>query len=209
MKKLYIKTSTVIQGDFKYRDLNIILVFQVNCPGCFVYSLPLAIRLYEHYPRDVVSILGLSTAFEDFDLNTAENTALMVKCAETVGEAKKALNAMGHSRLPYKISFPVAFDLVGKPEEIISDLDIENICRYNHMFKSRDEIQMDVLKKGIRDYFKNYHAIGYTFGVNMLNGTPSWIMFNKDMEVLDQWFGHRKEEDIISSIHKHIVSFRK
>lgn len=206
MEKLYIKTSTVIQGDFEYRDLNIILVFQVNCPSCFVYSLPLAIKLYEYYRRDVVNIMGLSTAFEEFELNTAKNTALMVKSAETVGDTKKALNVMGYSRLPYDIKFPVAFDLVGKPEEIISDEDIGNICKYYHKFKSWDGIYMDGLKKGIRDYFKNYHAIGYTFGVNMLNGTPSWIMFNKDMEVLEQWFGHRKEEDVISILQKHIKS---
>ena len=40
-------------------------VFQVNCPGCFIYGIPEAIDTYEKYAKNGAVILGLATAFED------------------------------------------------------------------------------------------------------------------------------------------------
>ena len=48
-------------------------VFQVNCPGCFIYSLPKAVELYEKYHEHGLVVIGLATAFEDYDKNTFEN----------------------------------------------------------------------------------------------------------------------------------------
>ena len=36
-----------------------------------------------------VPIVAIATAFEDFDLNTVENTRLLLETGETVGETKK------------------------------------------------------------------------------------------------------------------------
>ncbi|MEM4338577.1 MAG: hypothetical protein QXY33_07325, partial [Candidatus Nitrosocaldaceae archaeon] len=57
----------------------LIEVFQVNCPGCFLYGLPEAIRIYNTYKNDDVRVLALATAFEDFDKNTLENLELLVR----------------------------------------------------------------------------------------------------------------------------------
>ena len=48
-------------------------VFQVNCPGCFLHALPKAIELHEKYKDQGLVIIGLATAFEDYDKNTLEN----------------------------------------------------------------------------------------------------------------------------------------
>ena len=45
----------------------VLQVFQVNCPGCFMCAIPEAIRLHQEYKDDGVRVLGLATAFEDFD----------------------------------------------------------------------------------------------------------------------------------------------
>ena len=42
-------------------------VFQVNCPGCFMHAIPEAIDIYNKYREDGVRVLGVATAFEDFD----------------------------------------------------------------------------------------------------------------------------------------------
>ena len=67
-------------------------VFQVNCPGCFLYALPDAIRLYHKYRNDGVRVLGLATAFEDFERNTLDNLRLLAETGQVTGETRKALN---------------------------------------------------------------------------------------------------------------------
>ena len=44
---------------------NVILVevFQVNCPGCFIYGIPQAIDIYQKYRKEGVTVLGIATAF--------------------------------------------------------------------------------------------------------------------------------------------------
>ena len=79
MRELQLHIDKHIQGNFETKELNLLLMFQVNCPGCFTYALPLFKRLYENYKDEKFSFLALSTAFEDFDKNTLENTTLLVK----------------------------------------------------------------------------------------------------------------------------------
>src|ERR1051326_5514338 len=58
---------------------NVVLVevFQVNCPGCFTHGVPQAIDMYKKYHNDGLRVLGLATAFEDFDKNTLENLTVI------------------------------------------------------------------------------------------------------------------------------------
>ena len=55
----------------------VIEVFQVNCPGCFLYGIPQAISLYEKFKDKNVKVLGVATAFEDYDKNTLKNLELL------------------------------------------------------------------------------------------------------------------------------------
>jgi thiol-disulfide isomerase/thioredoxin len=90
----------------------LIEVFQVNCPGCFIYGLPEAISIHERYKKGL-AVLGLATAFEDYDKNNLENLKLLLKSGEVIGETKRALGNLGlldGDKLPYKIPFPVAMD---------------------------------------------------------------------------------------------------
>ena len=66
-------------------------VFQVNCPGCFLYGIPEAINIYNKYRDDGVRVLGIATAFEDFDKNTFENLKMLAETGEVIGETQKAL----------------------------------------------------------------------------------------------------------------------
>jgi hypothetical protein len=85
----------------------LLLVFQVNCPGCFTYALPLAEAIHRDSNRLGLSVKALSTAFEDFDLNTAEHTRSLVEKGILVGESKHAL---GTEKYGGTISFPVGVD---------------------------------------------------------------------------------------------------
>ena len=78
MTTIQLQIDRVLQGLFELKALNLLFVFQVNCPGCFLYGFPLVNSLYWKYHDSGLNVLGLSTAFEDFEFNTAENTELLL-----------------------------------------------------------------------------------------------------------------------------------
>lgn len=97
----------IVQGDFTLDSTTLVLVFQVNCPGCFSYALPLAEAIHQESSRLGLSVKALSTAFEDFDLNTRENTRSLVERGTLVGATRRAL---GRDSYGGTISFPVGVD---------------------------------------------------------------------------------------------------
>ena len=60
-----------------------------------MYGIPESIEIYNKYKSDGVSVLGMATAFEDYDKNTVENLELLLKTGETIGETKKMLGQYG------------------------------------------------------------------------------------------------------------------
>ena len=99
---------------------NVVLVevFQVNCPGCFTNGIPQAIDLHMKYHQDGLRVLGVATAFEDFDKNTLENLKLLLTTGEVVGVPRRVLGEYGRlapgNKLGYKIPFPVGMDTLLK-----------------------------------------------------------------------------------------------
>ncbi len=95
-----LKVSKWVQGmdtnlDKQGDNIVLVEVFQVNCPGCFMYGIPESIEIYNKYKSDGVSVLGMATAFEDYDKNTLENLELLLKTGETIGETKAMLSQYG------------------------------------------------------------------------------------------------------------------
>lgn len=173
------RLSQVLQGEFQIRRLNLLLVFQVNCPGCFVYALPLAARLHDTY-GDRVNVLGLSTAFEDFGLNTLENTNRLLETGEVIGMTKLYWQRHGESLYSVPIRFPVAFDLL-------------------------EPIQPSNPTGGEKTH-PIPRSAGYTFQANQLQGTPSWILFDESSTILTQWFGHKSESEVELILNKSLAT---
>ena len=146
MTKFHLRTERVLQGDFTIQPINLILIFQVNCPGCFIYALPLIANLHKKY-QGRINILGLSTAFEDFELNTIENTQKLLKSGEMIGVTQQYFQQEQIEQYPIPLEFAIAFD---------------------------------------RE----------TFHINFLPGTPSWVVFDQEYNVLASWFGHKPEKEI-------------
>ena len=95
-----LKVSEWVQGNNTNLDQhngNVVLVevFQVNCPGCFMYGIPESIEIFNKYKSKDVSVLGMATAFEDFDKNTLKNLELLVETGKVVGETEKMLGQYG------------------------------------------------------------------------------------------------------------------
>jgi thiol-disulfide isomerase/thioredoxin len=164
--RLYV--SEWIQGgpiDIEKEKGNVIFIefFQVNCPGCFLYGIPETIKLFEKFKNEKIKFIAISTAFEDFDKNTAENTRILVNERKLIGEPYKVLKHYNlldeDEKYPYEIRFPVAFDLLLKPEEAL---------------------KQNILKEGDIVYFENSELVPVSFVKFQLQGTPSTVIIDKN-----------------------------
>jgi len=197
-KALSLKVSKWVQGlatNFDQEKDHIVLVevFQVNCPGCFLYGIPEVINLYNKYRSEGVTVLGLATAFEDFDKNTIENLELLLKTGEVIGETKKGLSQYGKldgSKLPYKIPFPVGMDSLIKESGEISEDRMKKII-YNQIpdFDSQPEEYRNQIIQRVKDHLKSKEYSAETFEEYSLNGTPSTIVVDRKGILRDVSFG--------------------
>jgi thiol-disulfide isomerase/thioredoxin len=168
-------------------------VFQVNCPGCFLYALPQAVDLYQRYSDHGLSVLGVATAFEDFDKNNLENLTHLIENGEVVGETHRTLSQQGKllaGRLPFRIPFPVAMDRLQKRQADVTQDEIETFINQRiPNFYQQTETYQQKIRQQVQHYFQSltYHA--ETFELFDLKGTPSHILVDKKGLLRDCAFG--------------------
>lgn len=186
-----VKISNWIQGlstniDKLQGNIIVIEVFQVNCPGCFLYGLPQAISIYNQFKEKEVKVFGIATAFEDYDKNNLENLKLLLSEGKVIGETYKALKQYGKliegDKLYYKIPFPVAMDRITKMPEYISDDMTKDFVEtyFFDDFKYSSEKDKEVLFSRVKVYLQNKKYSAETFELYKLRGTPSSIIIDRD-----------------------------
>lgn len=190
--------SAWVQGDARVLDdLNgrVVLMefFQVNCPGCFTYSLPQAIRLHERYADDGLVVIGVATAFEDFEQNTLENLQRLIENGEVIGDTLKVLSHQGqlqNGRLAYRLPFPVAMDRLKKSPGVTSVEDIDAFVsqKLPDFLKYTEETQLQ-LRQQIQAYLEKLEYQAETFERLQLRGTPSHILVDKTGLIRRSEFG--------------------
>lgn len=172
-------------------------IFQVNCPGCFLYALPQAIDFHQRYSSLGLTVLGIATAFENFDLNTLENLVKLVNRGEVIGETLHTLNQQGIlevGRLPYRIPFPLAMDRLIKQD---GDLSEDNITAFidEHIpnFGLQPLTYREKVMEQVRAYLQKLEYRAQTFEMYSLKGTPSHILVDKQGILRDCAFGSHPE----------------
>ena len=193
-----LKVSKWVQGlptNFDKEKDHIVLVevFQVNCPGCFLHGIPEAINIYNKYHSEGVTVLGVATAFEDFDKNTIENLELLLNTGQVIGDTKEGLSQYGKlndSKLPYKIPFPVCMDSLIKESGEISEDRIKKII-HNQIpdFDSQSEEYRNQIIQRVKEHLKSKEYSAETFEEYSLNGTPSTIVIDRKGILRDVSFG--------------------
>ena len=169
-------------------------VFQVNCPGCFMNAIPEAINIYNKYKEEGVRVLGIATAFEDFDKNTLENLKMLAETGEVIGETKNALSMYGKlqdgNKLSYKIPFPLGMDNLTK---INGEISQEKIMQYIYLqipeFDSQPEDYKNQIIQKVKDHMKSKEYSAETFEKFSLQGTPSTILVDRKGILMDISFG--------------------
>ena len=193
-----LKISQWVQGldtNLDKQGDNIILVdvFQVNCPGCFMYGIPESIEIYNKYKTEGVSVLGVATAFEDFDKNTISNLELLVKTGEVIGETKKMLSQYGQldgNKLAYKIPYPVAMDSLVKESGDASKEKMDSLINTQiPNFDAQSEDYKNQIYERVKNYFMSKEYTAETFEMYSLQGTPSNILIDRKGVLRDVSFG--------------------
>ena len=202
MRRFKLHVDEIIQGEFTPKKLNLLLIFQVNCPGCFTYALPTFNELFKKY-KSQLGILALSTAFEDFDLNSKENTELLIHQGELIGETKKALLQQGIEKLPYELQFPIGMDSFLQPNQ--KEKLVETICLIDPNFQIWSDYDKDLLRKKVLIYLQNQQKTPMTFTANQFRGTPTIVLFNEQNELLFSWFGHQPLESIVGKVESQLL----
>ncbi len=179
-------------------------VFQVNCPGCFLYGLPEAIEISTKYAEDVV-VIGLATAFEDFGKNTEDNLRKLLSTGEVIGETHRALKDKGWvdgKILRYKIPFAVALDELQKPKatdfttqvDFIIERDISNFERLSYGEQTR-------IRTSIHKYLSDREWLPQTFEAYNMSGTPTSLIIDREGILVYQLFGqYGKLDKLIKSL---------
>ena len=193
-----LKGSKWVQGvdtnlDKQNDNIVVVEVFQVNCPGCFMYGIPESIEIYNKYKSEGVSVLGMATAFEDFDKNTLENLQLLLETGETIGETKKMLSQYGGSdgdKISYKIPYPVAMDSLIKQSGEASKEKMDSLIK-NQIpnFEEQPEDYKKQIYDRVKDYFMSKEFSAETFEMYALPGTPSSILVDRKGILRDITFG--------------------
>ncbi|WP_424962550.1 hypothetical protein [Ekhidna sp.] len=200
MEQLKLAYYSPMNGEFSLKELNFLFVFQVNCPGCFIHGIPVVDQLHQEFGNQV-SFLGLSTAFEDFDLNTEENTRLLIDSGELIGETRKAFESQGISTYPIELNFPIAMDRFADHTFDLAQA-VEDICNTNPNFSTWPTFDQDTLRKKIMAYLKEQVCIPVTFTLNQMRGTPTFIVFNEKMDILRHHFGHQSVHSLRSELNE-------
>jgi len=193
-----LSVSDWVQGDPVNFDqligkVVLVEVFQVNCPGCFLYSLPTATKLYQRYADQGLSVLGVATAFEDFDKNTLENLTRLAETGAVVGETLRMLSEHGlliDGHLSYQIPFPLGMDRLQKCGNEVTQTDIDDFIHSRIPdFCLQPETYQQQLRVRVEQYLHHLIYRAETFERFELKGTPSHILVDKQGILRDCAFG--------------------
>ena len=193
-----LKVSKWVQGNDTNLDQlrdNIVLVevFQVNCPGCFMYGIPEAIEIFNKYKSKDVSVLGVATAFEDFDKNTLKNLELLMETGKVIGETEKMLSQYGQldgDKITYKIPYPVAMDSLIKQSGDVAKESMDSLIKKQIPdFDTQPENYKNEIYDRVKNYFLSKEYSAETFEMYALPGTPSSILIDRKGILRDVSFG--------------------
>jgi len=168
-------------------------VFQVNCPGCFVHALPQVLHLHQVYHDQGLTVIGLATAFEDFDKNTLGNLERFVATGELGGEPLQQLGKAGllnDNKLDYSLPFSIGMDVLIENKPGVND-DMINalIERQLPDFASWSEARRQPVYVKARAYLESKTHSAQTFEAYNLQGTPSSILVDRDGILREVCFG--------------------
>jgi len=184
--KLRLHLGDEVNAGYQIQDLNLMLVFQVNCPGCLSKALPDLNSIAAQFPQ--INVFALSSAFENFAVNTINNTQILLTEGVLPPACKRYFGQLGHQILPYKIQVPVVMDAFISEEQLIV---LKQQLFEQAEFDTLSPKVQGKLNNVLEQRFFQMLKTGRTFLDNEMQGTPTWYLFDKELTILDSWLGHK------------------
>ena len=193
-----LSVSAWVQGaatnlDEQRGNVVLIEVFQVNCPGCFFSALPEAIKVHDRFAGRPVTVLGIATAFEDWDKNTLDNLQRLAETGEVIGETWRMLERAGlldDGKLRYRIPFPLAMDeLIPVTGDPTREQAVAAIRPQVPVFDTLPDAHKSQLIDRVTTYLKSRQYAPTTFDRYALHGTPSTIIVDRQGTLREVTFG--------------------
>lgn len=125
-------------------------MFQVNCPGCFLYSIPKIYELEKKYVPKGVEFVGLAVRFEEFDENSKKNFKNFLNKGELTDLVRRKCSenlirdyASRKIKLNYRVGWDKGSD--GSYSETFGSYVQKNLVRgtpYEYLIDSKGQIVM-------------------------------------------------------------------
>ena len=172
----------------------LIEVFQINCPGCFVHALPEVVYLHECYEAQGLTVIGLATAFEDFDKNTLANLERFIATGEMIGEPLRQLGKAGllhNAKLDYTLPFAVGMDRLSENNAVVDEAAVDTFIRAQLPdFDNWPDARRQPIVARARAYLEGKTHRAHTFEIYGLQGTPSSILIDRFGMLREVSFGY-------------------
>jgi hypothetical protein len=153
-------------------------------------------RLHQQRQAQRLTVLGLATAFEDFEFNTATNVELLLSEQKTISATKKAIGDL----YLQEISFPIVSDRLTTGMEINTLENIEFLCQQIADYEQISINSQTKIQQKIAVDLTHITRTSTTFALNLLPGTPSFVLCDRDLQIIDRWFGHIPDRQLVEKI---------
>ncbi len=124
---------------------------------------------------------------------------------QTVGATRQALR----ENYAQAIDFPIAVDQLTIGTALATPANIELVCEAITGFGSLSKSEQESLRQKVSAYLRRNAQTSATFTLNHLPGTPTFLLVDQNLQLLDGWFGHTPEADVIQRIEKHISTLNR
>lgn len=175
--------------------ITLLEIFQVNCPGCFAHALPEAARLHESYTDAGLDVIGIATAFEEFEMNTEDSLLHLLDTGEVRGAPRQQLGKAGYLNgdcLPYTLPFSIALDRLVVNTDTLDKHAIEGFILQQipdfHEQGMADE-QKQAIWQQATTYLASKTHKALTFEAYQCQGTPTSIVIDQQGVIQLQQLG--------------------
>ena len=162
-----------------------------------MHSLPQAVDLHYRYGNQGLVVIGIATAFEDFEMNTLENLQGLIDSGRVIGETLRMLSEhqqLQDGRWPVHLPFPIAMDHLIPADNKVTPDAVENFIQQKlPNFTSQPVAHQNRIREQITAYLTNLQYYAETFERFALKGTPSQILIDKQGILRYSRFGYYSE----------------
>ncbi|MGA0557477.1 hypothetical protein ACO2Q8_12545 [Larkinella sp. VNQ87] len=185
-RKLFLRIDQMLQGSFSLNELNLLFIFQLDCPGLYSYGIPQANALHRQFHDQGLNVLGLSTAYDNPAFNSARNTRLLLlnRLGSPVGSSLWEQDAGLQS-----IDFPVGFDYLVSQDAFETEY-LPEFWDHQQWSFCQNKVRLRAEERPeIRAFIRRFERVPLTFLFNVFVGVPGWVLFDRHLNIIHRWYG--------------------